>query len=138
MTSPGRVGWKAVRVLAAGPSPDASPQAGPERLAALYRFQSVGRSPGHAFFVTADGKRDLEIDRPDQVDWTGFPVIAALEAVTYDELRRLRLLLTESGEYEKTSRLCPGVRIASADAAARPRPWRRSPSRGDPERPLTR
>jgi len=103
MTSAGRVGWKAVRVLGTGPSSDASPLAGPERLAALYRFQSVGRSPGAAFFVTADGKRDLEIDHPDQVDWTGFPVIAALEAVTYDELRRLRLLLTESGEYEKTS-----------------------------------
>jgi hypothetical protein len=30
---------------------------------------------------------------PADVDWENFPVLAALEAVTYDELRRLRGLL---------------------------------------------
>jgi len=102
MTSAGRIGWKAVRVLGTGASTDAAQPAqlvGNERLAALYRFQSAGRSPGHRFYA-ADVKRETEIVEPDQVDWSGFPVIAALEAVTYDELRRLRMLLTESGEYE--------------------------------------
>ena len=61
-----------------------------ERLAALYRFQNGEASAGRRFY---DPDLQAEVTDPGQVDWTHFPVIDALEAVTRDELQRLRSLL---------------------------------------------
>jgi len=61
-----------------------------ERLAALYRFQN-GEAPAGRHFYDPDLK--AVVTDPGQVDWTAFPVIDALEAVTRDELQRLRSLL---------------------------------------------
>ena len=59
-----------------------------ERLAALYRFQNGDVSPDHGFV-----SRGVEVTDPGDVDWETFPILAALEAVTRDELCRLRRIL---------------------------------------------
>jgi len=72
--------------------------AGAERLAALYRLQTgePGAVDGFAYFV--HGRCDAPVTDPGQVDWDRFPVLAALEAVTTDELRRLREILADSDD----------------------------------------
>jgi hypothetical protein len=115
MTRGGKTCWKAIRVLGAGAEGRRELIAA-ERLAALYRFQNGDASPGHRFL---DGHREAELHHPDQVDWATFPVLAALEAVTYDELRRLRMLLTDGavtmGEPPKPhTESSPSSRAASA------------------------
>ncbi len=94
MTRGGKTCWKAIRVLGAG-APGQGALAGADRLAALYRFQNGEPSPGHRFFV--EGAREGEAVDPEQFDWSTFPVFAALEAVTRDEVRRLRSLLHDGG-----------------------------------------
>ncbi len=61
-----------------------------ERLVALYRLQNGEPSPEHCFTPVVTSAAE--------VDWEGFPLLAALEAVTFDELRRLRGLLGASAE----------------------------------------
>jgi hypothetical protein len=110
--------WKAIQVRGPGVGRgelrdlDAS-----ERLAALYRFQN-GQAEGHRFLRHVDGHRRaevslppagpgggrpptppgpagwLEVTDPADVDWETFPLLAALEAVTHDELRRLHSLFS--------------------------------------------
>lgn len=62
-----------------------------EWLAALYRFQNA-EAPSDLCVV--DPMRDVVVTDAAEVDWTHFPVVEALEAITYDELRRLRSLLS--------------------------------------------
>jgi hypothetical protein len=62
----------------------------PERLALLYRFQN-GEAPLELRLV--DPVREAVITAPAEIDWSHFPVLEALEAVTRDELHRLRTLL---------------------------------------------
>jgi hypothetical protein len=90
MNRGGKTIWKAIRVRGPG---DAGELVAAERLAALYHFQNGERAPGHCFI---DALREAEVTDPAEVDWSSFPVLAALEAVTCDELRRLRLLLRGS------------------------------------------
>lgn len=65
-----------------------------ERLAALYRFQN-GEAPVDVRLI--DPQRQAEVTDPGEIDWTHFPVVDALEAVTRDELNRLRSLLRADG-----------------------------------------
>jgi hypothetical protein len=73
-----------------------------ERLAALYRFQNGERWPDHCPLLLIDAG-DAELTDPAQIDWENFPVLAALEAVTRDELRRLRRLLRTDSAAMTTS-----------------------------------
>jgi hypothetical protein len=86
MNSGGNTSWKAIRIH----GPDARELLGAERLAALYRFQNGELADDHGI---VDTLREAEVVAPDHVDWTSFPVLAALEAVTRDELFRLRTLI---------------------------------------------
>jgi hypothetical protein len=61
-----------------------------ERLAALYRFHN-GEAPAEVRFFAVD----TALTDPDAIDWTTFPMLDALEAVTRDELARLRALVPE-------------------------------------------
>jgi hypothetical protein len=63
------------------------------RLAALYRLQN-GEALGGLRLV--DPVRAVPMTDPADIDWTGFPVLEALEAVARDELRLLRNLLDET------------------------------------------
>lgn len=87
MTRGGKTCWKAIRVHGPGRDELRELEAA-ERLAALYRFQTGEVPADHCF--TRGG---LEIRDPAEIDWETFPVLAALEAVTRDELRRLRRIL---------------------------------------------
>jgi hypothetical protein len=78
--------WKTIQVQRPGGGRLSDPG---ERLAALYRFQN-GQGPAEHRFVR--GAEAVSVD-PSDVDWEAFPVLTALEAVTRDELRRLRSLL---------------------------------------------
>ena len=91
-----KTSWKAIRIHPPGSSSELS---GAERLAALYRFQNGELAAGH---VLADAARGAEVVGPDQIDWTTFPVLAALEAVTTDELFRLRSLILGGPPAERT------------------------------------
>jgi hypothetical protein len=93
--------WKSMLLRAPGEAASADvPRA--ERLAALYRFQN-GEAPAGRHFYDPDLK--AVVTDPGQVDWTAFPVIDALEAVTRDELHRLRALLrAEPGRAELGSK----------------------------------
>ena len=84
-----RTNWRALRVvgLTAGRS---------ERLAALYRFQNGEASPDLAL-AFVDGANEVFVTDPAEVDWSGFPLIDALEAVAADEIRRLRNLFGAGG-----------------------------------------
>jgi hypothetical protein len=59
-------------------------------LAALHRLQN-GEALGGLQLV--DPARAAAVTDPADIDWTGFPVLEALEAVARDELRLLRSLL---------------------------------------------
>lgn len=61
-----------------------------ELLAALYRFQN-GEALTDLRLVDPHA-REVVTD-PAQIDWAQFPELSALEAVTRDELHRLRALL---------------------------------------------
>jgi hypothetical protein len=61
-------------------------------LAALHRLQN-GEALGGLQLVDS---ACAPVTDPASVDWTGFPVLEALEAVSRDELRRLRSLLDET------------------------------------------
>jgi hypothetical protein len=85
-----KICWKAIRVQGPGAGRDELRElTASERLAALYRFQNGEVSADHCF-VSAAG---VEVTGPGDVDWDTFPVLAALEAVSRDELRRLRHIL---------------------------------------------
>ncbi len=132
----GKTSWKAIEVR--GPGQSCHELYAAERLAALYRFQigETGRAGGdpqtpgraggdpqtpgraggdpqtpgapHGFSYFVKGRRDARVTNPAQVDWDRFPVLAALEAVTTDELRRLRQLLVE-GDDDPTAPPYSGV-----------------------------
>jgi hypothetical protein len=61
-------------------------------LAALYRLQNGEPIDG---LQLVDPARAVPLTDPADVDWTGFPVLEALEATARDELRMLRSLLDE-------------------------------------------
>ena len=89
MRSPGKACWRTIVFQTAeGERCCALPR--PEQLAALYRFQNgealVGVQP-------VDPRCGALLGDPAEIDWTGFPVVDALEAVMSDELSRLRSLL---------------------------------------------
>jgi hypothetical protein len=104
----GKTSWKCVQVYAdAGSDEERSSSIPPgwaggaedldkldttERLVALYHLQN-GERTGARFYRFLDDGRSDSIREPEEIDWEGFPVLAALEAITYDELRRLRGLL---------------------------------------------
>ena len=92
----GKTCWKAIRVRGPGAVRDEPREldAG-ERLAALYRFQNGEVPADHCFLALVDGQRGVPVSNPADVDWDTFPVLAALEAVTRDELRRLRNILRD-------------------------------------------
>ena len=75
-----------------------------ERLAALYRFQNGEAPPGGHFY---DPQHQAEVTDPGQIDWTHFPMIDALEAVTRDELQRLRSLLHAEATFVSASASAP-------------------------------
>jgi len=89
MRSGGKACWKTI--LLEGPGQGAEEPHRQVRLAALYRFQN-GEAPAGLRFV--DPSRAAAVTDPAEIDWTHFPVLDALEAVTRDELRRLRALLS--------------------------------------------
>jgi hypothetical protein len=111
MVHGGKTCWKVIRVR--GPEGAGREERlelhGSERLVALYRFQHGEGSADHGFTVGAPppnhqakrlgsavgggGRREVVLTDPGEVDWDKFPVVAALEAVTRDELSRLRSLL---------------------------------------------
>jgi hypothetical protein len=90
----GKPSWRTIRVQGPAASRDELRELDTsERLAALYRLQ-IGQAPSdHCFFTLVDGQRRATVGDPADVDWDMFPVLAALEAVTRDELRRLRHIL---------------------------------------------
>ncbi len=92
MNRGGKTCWRAVQVQ--GPAGGRVLGAS-ERLAALYRFQNGERAAEHTFVRIAEGHRRAEITDPSDIDWEEFPLLAALEAVTYEEIRRLRSLFHE-------------------------------------------
>ena len=106
----GRTHWKALQVFGPGlGGPELRKLDATERLVALYRFQNGEAPAEQCFFVPVDeapgsarGRSKLGdapkllrngVTDPADVDWENFPVLAALEAVTCDELRRFRGLL---------------------------------------------
>lgn len=101
--------WRAIQLEAPTTSVGELSPSRQERLAALYRFQN-GQQPTDVRFVHvgehASGTR--EVTDPAQIDWTHFPVIDAMEAVTRDELRRLRSLLRADAPSEAGAASAPG------------------------------
>ncbi len=88
MQGAGKTSWKRLSVHGADRG---------ERLAALYRFQNREACLDHApalIVADQDGDAARLINDPADVDWSGFPVIQAIEAVTHEELCRLRSLLS--------------------------------------------
>jgi hypothetical protein len=88
MSGGGKTSWRDLAVH----SPASEALGAPERLAALYRFQTGEAPPGLSVSVGSAGDVEV-IGDPADVDWAGFPELLALEAVTREELRRLRSLL---------------------------------------------
>jgi len=88
----GKTCWKAIRVHGPGRHELRELEAA-ERLAALYRFQTGEVPADHCFTRMVDGRSGVEVKDPAEIDWDTFPVLAALEAITRDELRRLRHIL---------------------------------------------
>jgi hypothetical protein len=86
MNGGGKTSWKKVQVHGSG----RGELRAEERLAALYRFQN--REP-QADLCFIDAPRDARVADPAEIDWSSFPLIHALEAVTHEELRLLRSLL---------------------------------------------
>jgi hypothetical protein len=92
--------WKTLRLQAPG---DAGARAvsRSDRLAALYRFQN-GEAP--AGLVLVDPRHEAVVTDPADVDWTHFPLVDALEAVSRDEIARLRTLLSSPPSAAASSR----------------------------------
>lgn len=88
MDSGSKACWKTVRLV----TPASDVMSRPARLAALYRFQN-GEAP--ADLRIFDPQRQAVVTDPGDVDWTSFPVVDALEAVSREELQRLRSLLAD-------------------------------------------
>ncbi len=86
MNGGGKTSWKKVQVHSTG----RGELRAEGRLAALYRFQN-GEPQAALCFI--DGPRDARVTDPAEIDWSAFPLIHALEAVTHEELSRLRSLL---------------------------------------------
>jgi hypothetical protein len=95
MRSGGKACWKTILLETPGGGGDAE-LSRPERLAALYRFQN-GEAPVDVRLI--DPHRQAVVTDPGDIDWTHFPVVDALEAVTRDELNRLRSLLRTDRHY---------------------------------------
>ena len=93
MNRPSKTSWKAIRVRRPGAVDLLRDVDAAERLAALYRFQNGDAGSDHAFLRSSPEHAEAHVTDPAEVDWETFPVLAALEAVTRDELRRLRRLL---------------------------------------------
>jgi len=90
----GKTCWRAIQVQGPGSGRDELRELDrTERLAALYRFQNGEVSADHSFVHLVEGHRGAQVTDPADVDWDTFPLLAALEAVTRDELRRLRDVL---------------------------------------------
>jgi hypothetical protein len=95
----GKTSWRNVQVFAAanvggeGEKLDLN-----ERLVALYRLQNR-EDTRELFYGSLDDGRHAPITDPADIDWDRFPVLAALEAVTFDELRRLRGLLRTDSDF---------------------------------------
>lgn len=89
MRSGGKACWKTILLETPGGGGDVE-LSRPERLAALYRFQN-GEAMADVRLI--DPNRQAEVTDPGEIDWTHFPVVDAIEAVTRDELKRLRSLL---------------------------------------------
>lgn len=92
MRSGGKACWRTL--LLESPGDGEGTLSRHERLAVLYRFQN-GETPRHVRLV--DPQRKAVVTDPAEIDWTHFPVLDALEAVTRDELRQLRCLLHTDG-----------------------------------------
>jgi hypothetical protein len=76
--------WGALRVAkATGDAPDQ------DRLAELYNWKR-GDPSGGVRFLNGAGQ---PVAGPGMVDWTGFPMTAAMEAAVSHELRRLQYLI---------------------------------------------
>jgi hypothetical protein len=88
----GKTGWRTLTVQRTGEGQVGHLDGG-ERLAALYRFQNGDAGGDHAFLAPGEGRARIEVKSAADVDWDAFPVLAALEAVTRDELCRLRRIL---------------------------------------------
>jgi hypothetical protein len=88
----GKTSWRGLEVRRTGEGQVGHLDGG-ERLAALYRFQNGEAVGDHVFVASGEGRARVEVKNPADVEWDTFPVLAALEAVTRDELRRLRRLL---------------------------------------------
>ncbi|APR87750.1 hypothetical protein A7982_13099 [Minicystis rosea] len=84
----------------------------------LYRFQN-GEEPRDVRLV--DPLREVVVTDPGEIDWTHFPVIDALEAVTRDELRQLRSLLQADGLHTDGLHT-DGLRADAAPSPAPPTP----------------
>ncbi len=101
MSRRGQTSWRAVHVCGHDGASQLRQLSGTARLVALYRLQTG--EAGRELCFTRPGEDGPVLGAPD-VEWDGFPMIAALEAVTFDELRRLRGLLGA----EVTSQASPG------------------------------
>jgi hypothetical protein len=106
MRSGGKACWRTIQLEDAGGG-EREGISRHERLAALYRFQN-----GEALtdLRLVDPLARVEVTDPAQIDWAQFPELSALEAVTRDELHRLRTLLRADAGVE------PRRALPSSDA----------------------
>ncbi len=102
--------WKAIRVEGAATSRSA-------RLAALYRFQNGEALEG---VELVDEVKGAVVTDPGAIDWTGFPVIDAFEAVIRDELERMNSLF-DDGAPGRLRRPAPQAPRAGGPASVRRR-----------------
>lgn len=105
--------WRAILFQTAGTEQRRELPRG-ERLAALYRFQN-GQTLADLHPV--DPGRCAEITDPAEIDWTDFPVVEALEAVTKDELAQLRSLLHADAAPTPPHGMVWGLELRGADHA---------------------
>ncbi len=138
MSRGGQTRWKAVRVFAPGGGHGERERelGAAERLAALYRFQSGDAAADQRFVVGVEASREAPLTDPAEVDWSGFPVLAALEAVTHDELRRLRRLLRS--DWIALNPVPPGPPSRPATVPDEPARWGFEPAHDAVSRPQAR
>jgi hypothetical protein len=103
MRSGGKTSWKAIQVHYAGRGRGDLDAA--ERLAALYRLQNGESAADHGVAYFVEGRRETFVTDPGEIDWDSFPLVAALEAVTRDELGRLHRLFDLGKSSPPTSEL---------------------------------
>jgi hypothetical protein len=116
MTGRRKPSWKLIQVCGATTrGGELRRLEGAERLVALYRFLNGEPSEDQLSAPVVDGRHEL-VGAPGSVDWDGFPVLAALEAVTSDELRRLRGLLAADPTYARLERDDPTPVPASRES----------------------